>query len=73
MASARLYEVVLRLEHGGGYSVFVPEIPSIATQGESREEVLRMARDAIEGYIGVMREDGLAVPRIERGHVFVSA
>jgi len=73
MAKPRQYEVVLRAEREGGYSVFVPELPSVATQGETREEALEMAREAIEGYLEVMHEDGLPIPTIERGHVSVSA
>ena len=68
----KAYEVVLRREDDGGYSVFVPELPSVATQGETREEALEMAREAIEGYLEVMREDGLTVPRTERVTVTVS-
>jgi antitoxin HicB len=73
MADARLYEVVLCPEDDGGYSVVVPELPSVATQGKTREEALRVAKEAIEGYLEVMREDGLSVPRIERDHVSVGA
>jgi antitoxin HicB len=69
----RLYEVVLSPEEDGGYSVFVPELPSVATQGETREEALEMAKEAIEGYLEVMHEDGLPIPTVERGQVAVSA
>ncbi len=69
----RLYEVVLSPEEDGGYSVFVPELPSVATQGETREEALEMAKEAIEGYLEAMHEDGLTIPAVERGQVAVSA
>jgi len=67
----REYEVVLVPEAAGGYSVFVPELPSVATQGETVEEGFANAREAIEGYLEVMREDGLPVPTAERGRVAV--
>jgi len=73
MEGTREYEVVLSPETEGGYSVFVPDLPSVATQGETREEALAMAKEAIEGYLEVMAEDGLPVPRVERGRVAVSA
>lgn len=73
MNSSREYEVVLSPEAEGGYSVFVPDLPSVATQGETREEALAMAKEAIEGYLEVMEEDGLPVPPVERGHVAISA
>lgn len=73
MGAPRIYEVVLSPEEDGGYSVFVPELPSVATQGETREEALAMAKEAIEGYLEVMHEDGLPVPTVEHGQVAVSA
>lgn len=73
MKRPREYEVVLSPESGGGYSVFVPELPSVATQGETREEALAMAKEAIEGYLEVMEEDGLPVPPVERDHVAIGA
>lgn len=53
--------------------MFVPDLPSVATQGETREEALSMAKEAIEGYLEVMEADGLPVPPVERGRVAVSA
>jgi antitoxin HicB len=71
MGSAREYEVVLSPEPEGGFSVFVPELPSVATQGDTRDEALAMAKEAIEGYLEVMEEEGWEVPRVERERVAV--
>lgn len=71
MEGAREYEVVLSPEDEGGFSVFVPELPSVATQGETREEALAMAKEAIEAYLEAMQDDGLPIPRVERGRVAV--
>jgi len=38
------YEIILQPEPEGGLSVFVPELPSVATQGETIEEATEMAR-----------------------------
>ena len=73
MEGTREYEVVLSPEDEGGFSVFVPELPSVATQGETREEALAMAKEAIEGYLEAKQEDGLPIPRVERGRVAVGA
>ena len=67
----REYEIVLQPEPDGGFSVFVPELPSVATQGETVEEAHAMAKEAIEGYLEIMREDGLPVPAVQRGRVAV--
>lgn len=72
MSQNREYEVVLQPEPEGGFSVFVPELPSVATQGETREEAYAMAKEAIEGYLEVMQEEGMPIPTVERGRVAVS-
>lgn len=69
----REFDVVLVPEAEGGYSVFVPELPNVATQGESVEEALEMARDAIEGYLEVMRDEGWPIPNVRRERVAVQA
>ena len=38
MSAEREFHVVIVAEPEGGYSVFVPELPSVATQGETIEE-----------------------------------
>jgi len=64
MAELR-YAVILEpcLQHeGGGYSVTVPALPKIATQGENLEDALNMARDAIELSLAVRRDEGSEIP-----------
>jgi predicted RNase H-like HicB family nuclease len=73
MSIEREYEIVLQSEPEGGFSVFVPEFPSVATQGETVEEATEMAKEAIEGYLEVMQEDGLPIPTVQRGRVPVNA
>jgi predicted RNase H-like HicB family nuclease len=49
----------------------VPYLPSIATQGETIEEALANAEEAIAGYLDVMRDDGLPFPTVHLEHVTV--
>ena len=51
----------------------MPELPSVATQGETVEEATEMVREAVEAYLEVMREDGLPIPTIHRSRVAVHA
>lgn len=60
---AREYEVVLAAQPEGGFVVTVPDLPDVVTEGETREEALAMARDAIEGYLETMREQGWEIGR----------
>jgi antitoxin HicB len=73
MGAEREFEVVILTEPEGGYSVFVPELPSVATQGETIEEARANAQEAIEGYLEVMHEDGLPISTAHRDRVAVHA
>jgi antitoxin HicB len=55
------YTVLLYPEEGG-YSVLVPSLPGCVTQGDTVDEALAMARDAIELYVSGLIEDGEDVP-----------
>lgn len=69
MAEQREYGVVLQPAPEGGFSVSVPDLPGCHTQDETIEESLAMARDAITGYLEVLKDEGRSLPepaRIER-------
>ncbi len=51
----------------GGFTVTVPALPGCVTQGETLEEAITMAKDAIRLYIETLIEDGQPVPE-EREH-----
>lgn len=59
------YTVLLHPDETGGFAVTVPELDGCATQGRTFEEAVAMARDAIEGYLAVLAEQGWEIP-IER-------
>lgn len=52
------FHIVLRPEPEGGYTVLVPSLPGCVTYGATIEEAERMAQDAIEGCIAVLKEEG---------------
>jgi predicted RNase H-like HicB family nuclease len=62
MALVRTFRIVLRKEPEGSYTAIVPSLPGCITWGETVEHTLEMARDAIEGYIAVLIEEGEPVP-----------
>jgi predicted RNase H-like HicB family nuclease len=71
IGAEREFDVVMVAESDGGYSVLVPELPSVAAQGETIEEARTNAREAIEAYLEIMRADGLAIPKIHLDRVGV--
>lgn len=44
------------------YGAHVPDLPGCVAAGESREEVIRLIREAIEFHIEGLRADGQPVP-----------
>jgi len=42
------YVAKLTPENSGGYSVTFPDIPGCITQGDTKEEALKMAKEALE-------------------------
>ena len=53
----REYQVVFQEENEGGYSVWVPDLPGCASQGETLEEALENIKEAIELYLEDIKED----------------
>jgi antitoxin HicB len=63
MGSAmRTYTIVLDPDPDGGYTVTVPALPGCITQGESVEECLARAQEAIELYIEDLHASGEPIP-----------
>lgn len=53
----------------GGYVVTIPALPGCITQGDTFEEAKAMAKDAIEGYIAVLKEDKEPIPVESEEHI----
>jgi len=62
------YTVVLEPDVKGGFAVCCPALPGVVTEGETVEEALIMAKDAITGYLKSLRKDKLPIPQ-ERGAI----
>jgi antitoxin HicB len=63
MSEYLTFSITLRPEPEGGYTVRVPALPEIVTYGESEDEALAMAKDAIELVLQSRRERGEPVPQ----------
>lgn len=63
------YEVLFD-PNGEGYTVTVPKLPGLVTEGGNLKEAREMARDAIRCYLEALLKDTLpafsGVPRSER-------
>ncbi len=57
------YRIRLEKEEEGGYTVIVPALTGCVTFGETVEEAIAMAKEAIEGYIETLIDLGKEVPK----------
>jgi antitoxin HicB len=58
----RSFAVLLEPNECGGYTVTVPAMPSVVTEGDAISDALANARDAIEVTVADMIERGEAIP-----------
>ena len=62
MAEERRYTINLLPQPEGGFTVLVPALPEVVTEGDTREEALANAKEAIEGVLAMYREEGWQIP-----------
>ena len=56
------YSVVLEPQEGGGFTVLVPALPEVVTEGDTEQESLANAEEAIRAILAYRRDQGLAIP-----------
>jgi antitoxin HicB len=59
---SRHYSVVLEPQQGGGFTVLVPALPEVVTEGDTEEEALANAEEAIRAIVEYRRDNGLVIP-----------
>jgi len=50
------YRLILTQEPESGYTVVVPALPGCITYGDNVNHAIDMAKEAIEGYLEVLKE-----------------
>ncbi len=59
----RKYTIILEPDtEEGGYTVTIPTLPGCITQGETVEECVERAKEAITGYIESLAAEGMTIP-----------
>jgi predicted RNase H-like HicB family nuclease len=56
------YRILLREEPEGGFTVTVPSLPGCVTFGETLDEAIAMAREAIELYLESLHVHNQEIP-----------
>ncbi|MFA7235891.1 MAG: type II toxin-antitoxin system HicB family antitoxin [Phycisphaeraceae bacterium] len=57
-----IYPIVIHKEPRSCYGVSVPDLPGCTSTGDTLDEAMAMAKEAILGHIEVMMEKGYAIP-----------
>ena len=48
--------------NGSGYTVTVPKLPGLVTEGDNLKEAREMTKDAIRCYLGALLKEKILVP-----------
>ncbi|MFZ3086239.1 MAG: type II toxin-antitoxin system HicB family antitoxin [Candidatus Hydromicrobium sp.] len=59
------YKILLRKEPEGGFTVFTPSLPGCITYGDTLDEAIEKAKEAIELYIESLKAHGEEIPTEE--------
>lgn len=62
MEQDKEFTVVLEPQAGGGFTVTVPALPEVVTEGDTEAEALAMAEDAIRLVLQYRRAHDLPIP-----------
>ena len=56
------YTVVIE-EGPTSFGAYVPDLPGCTAVAETRAEVMALIREAVEGHLEVLREEGMVIPQ----------
>jgi predicted RNase H-like HicB family nuclease len=59
------YKILLKKEPEGGFTVFIPSLPRCITFGDTIDEAIEKAKEAIELYIESLKAHGEEIPTEE--------
>jgi predicted RNase H-like HicB family nuclease len=55
-------QVILYPGEDGYWVAECPSLPGCVSQGKTKEDAINNIREAIQGYIAALKEDGLPIP-----------
>jgi len=58
-----VYTALFEPAEEGGYTVTVPALPGVITEGDTFEEARNRVKEAIRGYLKVLKKHGKLIPR----------
>ena len=61
MAERYSFSIVLEPQEGGGFTVLVPALPEVVTEGDTDREALAIAEEAIRAALAYRHDHGIAI------------
>ena len=55
-------QIIVHRDEDGVWIAECPSLPGCVSQGESQQNALENIKEAMEGYVEVLREDGKKIP-----------
>ena len=65
-------QVIIKPGEDGFWLAECPSLPGCISQGQSKKEAIQNIREAIEGYIEVLQEDGDPIPEDDMESIIVA-
>jgi antitoxin HicB len=62
LAESFSFSVILEPQEDGGFTVLVPALPEVVTEGDTEEEALTNAAEAISAILAFRRDQGMKIP-----------
>ena len=56
------FSIVLEPQEEGGFTVLVPALPEVITEGENEQEALANAEEAVRAILAYRRDSGIPIP-----------
>ena len=65
------YTAIFEPSEEGGYVVSIPALPGCVSEGDTFEEAVTMVKDAMQGYLAVLKEQGKEIPE-EKSDIIIT-
>jgi predicted RNase H-like HicB family nuclease len=65
------FKILIEKDEDGVYIVKVPDLPGCVTEGRTKKEALKNAREAIRAYLEALKKHKEPVP-VEVAHISIS-
>ena len=69
MAKTVSFSIILEPQPGGGFTVLVPALPEVVTEGDTEQEALANVQEAIGAALAYRRDNGLEIQATRRTEI----